>query len=108
MYGTALWVTALVAVGIVFGVLLAGRRGHLLAASLVTLLLLTVAWVVAKLAQDADYRDADGWIDCWPSCSPVQHAAGISLWVAPLVGLLVLLLTVVIFAIRRSRHGNGL
>jgi hypothetical protein len=104
VHGTALLVTALVVGGVLAGLVLAGRRGHLLAASVVALVSLSVAWVLAKLASDAEYRDADGWVDCWPSCSPLQHAVGISLWVAPLVALLVICSTILAFAIRRSRR----
>jgi hypothetical protein len=99
----ALAVTALVAIGIVAGLLFAHRRGHLLAAALPTLLFLAFAWVLAKIAQDTDYRDADGWVDCWPSCSPVQHAVGITLWIAPLVAAVVIVAIVLAMGTRRPR-----
>lgn len=79
MHGTALLVTALVAIGILAALLAAHRRGHLLATAVPVLMLLALAWVLAWIAQDTHYRNADGWIDCWPSCSPLQHAVGVSL-----------------------------
>jgi hypothetical protein len=103
MHGLALAVTAVVVVGILVALLAANRHGHLLAAALPTLLLLAIAWAIAKVAQDADYRDADGWVDCWPSCSRVQHAVGVSLWIGPLVGLLIVAVVVVATVIRRTR-----
>jgi hypothetical protein len=52
------------------------------------------------------YRDAGGWVDCWPSCSPVQHAVGISLWVGPLVGLLVVCVGAAGLVLRRLRRAK--
>jgi 1,4-dihydroxy-2-naphthoate octaprenyltransferase len=103
VHGTALLGTAFAIVAIVAGLVLAHRRGHLIAAAVAVLLLLAAAWVLAKVAYDRDYRDADGFVDCWPSCSPVQHAVGVSLFVAPLVAVLVACITIAGLAIRRAR-----
>jgi hypothetical protein len=35
---------------------------------------LGIAWILAWVAESTDFRDADGWADCWPSCSAVQTA----------------------------------
>jgi hypothetical protein len=103
VHGPALLGTAVAVVAIVAGLVLAHRRGHLIAAAIPLLLFLAAAWSLAKVAYDRDYRDADGFVDCWPSCSPVQHAVGVSLFVAPLAALLVACITILGLAIRRRR-----
>lgn len=37
-----------------------------------------------------DYRDADGFIDCWPRCTTLQDVGGFVFYVSPLI-LVVLL-----------------
>lgn len=37
---------------------------------------LAVAWVTAFVAMEVDFKDADGFIDCWPSCSYLQEIVG--------------------------------
>lgn len=33
-------------------------------------------WVAVERAISTDYRDADGFGDCWPACSVVQNGVG--------------------------------
>jgi hypothetical protein len=101
---TALSLTAVVSLGLLLTLFIASRRGHMLPASVAILLLLLAGWVLAKLAYDADYHDADGYVDCWPSCSALQQAVAAGLSIAPLVGLVVICATVAGYALRRRRE----
>jgi len=40
---------------------------------------LGIAWILAWVAERTDFHDADGWGDCWPSCSAIQTATGATL-----------------------------
>jgi hypothetical protein len=44
---------------------------------------LSAFWAIAALAISTDWRDADGYFDCWPHCSSVQETVGVLFWVAP-------------------------
>jgi hypothetical protein len=33
-------------------------------------------WVAVERAISTDYRDADGFGDCWPTCNAVQNGVG--------------------------------
>jgi hypothetical protein len=63
------------------------RRGRLLAVSLVLFVLATVASGLAYAAVETDYRDADGWVDCWPDCTPLQDATAFGLFLGPPVAV---------------------
>jgi hypothetical protein len=76
-------VSVLVVVGVIAGLVVVARRGHLLLASAGTLTVLAGMWLLAVLAVRADYRDADGFIDCWPSCTAVHNAVGATLFYGP-------------------------
>jgi hypothetical protein len=65
-------------------------------------------YVVAILFIETDYRDADGFMDCWPWCSALQEAVWLVFWLGG--GLLVLsglfsLGALLVLAVRR-RRGN--
>lgn len=45
--------------------------------SSIALVVSTFAWLAAKVAIADDYRDADGYADCWPSCSVTQRAVAV-------------------------------
>lgn len=70
--------------------LLAARRGRLLAALALSLGALASAWAASLAAVATDWRDADGFVDCWPSCSLAQDAVGATLLGAPAVAALLL------------------
>jgi hypothetical protein len=80
----------------------AWRRNQLGLAFLAVTVLLAGAWGVAKLALDRDYRGASGYGDCWPSCTPVQHAVDAGL-AAPLVWILLGVLAAVLAALSGTR-----
>jgi hypothetical protein len=39
---------------------------------------LAAAFVTAAVLIAQDYRDADGWVDCWPNCSTLQTGVGVT------------------------------
>jgi hypothetical protein len=84
------------------GLVVADRRRHLLAAFVSMLTALAVAWAVAVLAVRADYRDADGFVDCWPYCSTFQDVVGATLFYGPVAALLLLVGAGILLARRRS------
>jgi hypothetical protein len=49
-------------------------------------------WIMAKVANDTDYRNADGWVDCWPSCTPLERGVGIGLFAGAVLMVASLLL----------------
>ena len=75
----------LLLVGILF--FLAYRRGVLLTVALAVFLLAIAASALAYWAAATDYRDADGFVDCWPHCTAIQDATGWGVVLAPVVGL---------------------
>lgn len=79
------WLVVLLGIPVALGWLLyAGwRRRWSGRAFLVMAVLLTGAWVLAVFAVDKDFHDADGWVDCWPSCSLLQRAVPIALFAGP-------------------------
>ena len=51
--------------------------------------LLAVVWLFFVWAHTMGWRDADGWIDCWPYCSAFHDFSRTVLFYAPpLAGLL--------------------
>jgi hypothetical protein len=75
---------------------------------LVAVALLATLYVAAIVLVETDYRDADGYTDCWPSCSALQDAVGLVFWLGG--WLLVLsglfsLSALLVLALRR-RRGN--
>jgi hypothetical protein len=86
-------VSVLVVVAAIAGLVVAARHGHLLVASAATLTALAGMWLLAVLAVRADYQDADGFIDCWPSCTAVHNAVGATLFYGPVTALLVVIAT---------------
>jgi hypothetical protein len=45
-------------------------------------------WVAVKAAISSDYRDADGYGDCWPNCTLLQNGVGTMNVLAPLTLIL--------------------
>lgn len=70
------------------GVLVAGWKGAPVA--LLAVVALDIAWLTAAVLFAIDYRDADGFMDCWPNCTGWQDAVGFVAFFAP--ALLVVLL----------------
>jgi hypothetical protein len=78
----------------------AARRGRLVAALVVMLIALAASW---SIAVRADYRDADGFVDCWPYCSTFQDAIGGTLFYGPVAALVLLVAAGVLLVRRRVR-----
>jgi hypothetical protein len=75
--------------GVAFVVLVAllilAQRGRRLGAALVAIVLAGAAlWLVSWIAIRSDYRDADGYVDCWPDCTPLQDGVAIGFWLVPI------------------------
>lgn len=61
------------------------RRERLRLALASCVLALAVLWSATLAAVETDWRDADGFIDCWPHCSLYQDAVGAILIGTPVV-----------------------
>jgi hypothetical protein len=85
----------------------AARRGRLVAALVVMLMALAASWSVAAIAVRADYRDADGFVDCWPYCSTFQDAIGGTLFYGPVAALVLLVAAGVLLVRRRVRSARS-
>jgi hypothetical protein len=84
---------------LVAALVVAARRGHLPATLAVMLTVIAASWAAAAVAVRTDYRDADGFVDCWPYCSAFQDVIGGTLFYGP-VAALVLLVTAGVFLAR--------
>jgi hypothetical protein len=69
-------------------------------------LTLGAVWTWAAVAIETDYRDADGFVDCWPSCSAFQEVVGFVYLAAPVALLVVLLAALVVSLPWRRRKGD--
>jgi hypothetical protein len=63
--------------------------------------LLDALWLSILALVSHDYRDMDGFIDCWPSCTVEQQLAGGVLFYTPLLMALILAGSLVVLARRR-------
>lgn len=88
---------------------IAHRRDHLVPFALALLALATGAFAFAYAANETRWRDADGWADCWPSCTAIQEATRWGLFLSP--GILLVVAFALVFggvSRRRSkREGDG-
>ena len=64
------------------------RRGRLVRGALLTMAGLAVGWLAVLLAVSQGWGDVDGAIDCNESCSSLQSGAGVVLFWAPMLFLL--------------------
>jgi len=76
-YGILVWVG--LGIAVLTALIAAWRSAHGVLIPTVGLLVATGAWITAKAAEAHDYHDADGWADCWPSCSALQRSVGTGL-----------------------------
>lgn len=84
----AIWlplVALLTFLGITLLLTMAWRRGRLALAFVGVAALLAATWVLAYVAMVLDFRDADGWVDCWPGCTILQDGVHAALELGPLV-----------------------
>jgi hypothetical protein len=64
------------------------RRDHVGPALAACVLALGVLWAATLAAVQTDWRDADGFVDCWPGCSLYQDAIGAVFIGSPVVVLI--------------------
>jgi hypothetical protein len=87
------------------------RRGRFAVAYLACVGVLLGLWGATLLAIEVDYRDADGHMDCWPSCTAFQEAVNGTFWLTlPLVALLTVVCGIVAVVSawrRRAAHRPG-
>ena len=105
------WERPTLALGVflAFAVLLvfSWRRGRLGWAFLGITVALVGLWLAAAAAVRSDYRDADGYIDCWPSCSALQDGVGIALWWSPIAFVVLGVIAAVLAAVSGPRRHSG-
>jgi len=62
-------------------------------------------WVAVERAISTDFRDADGYSDCWPNCTPLQDGVGTINAFAPVALILLAVAFVLFLGFRwRGRH----
>ena len=83
------------------------RRGKLWLFVAGVTLALGAAWAVAKELVRRDWRDADGYIDCWPNCSAVQDGVALAIWVGPVLLVVLIVAAGVLAAITGPRGVRG-
>jgi hypothetical protein len=76
------------AIPLALGFWVSYRNRQLVPFALAIACLAALAFFLSFAAVSADYRDADGFMDCWPNCSAFQQTVGTSLFIAPLAFLL--------------------
>jgi hypothetical protein len=78
---------------VVLGLVLYGgwRLHRLVIAFVIAVAVTTSLWTAADAAIRTDYRDADGYSDCWPDCTLLQSGVAVVNRLAPvaLLGLIV-------------------
>ena len=99
----ALYFSAWAAIGVLLYV--AHRRGHLVAVGLALLALSAAAFGLAFAAMQTQWRDADGWADCWPSCEPIHELTRLGLFFTP--GIVLLVGLALAFGAVARRHSKG-
>lgn len=89
------------------GVLVVARRGKQLAfVFLGETGVLAASWLLARAAIASDYRDADGYIDCWPACTVLQDSITLAVSIGPLMWLALGIVAAVLAAIPSRGRGR--
>jgi hypothetical protein len=92
---------ALVLGPIVTGLTWLATRRRLALSIFAIVTLLDALWLTVLALVAHDYRDMDGFIDCWPSCTVEQQTAGGVLFYTPLLMALIIAGSFVVLARRR-------
>jgi hypothetical protein len=99
------WITLALLVGLTCFVVWHGYRNRRLARNAVIwLAILAALWVLAAVAISTDWRDADGYVDCWPHCMRVQQTVGVLFWIAPVAAALTAISALVASLARRRQR----
>ena len=80
----------------------AHRRGRLMAVTALTLAAAVLVLAVTALVVSRDYRDADGFFDCWPGCTALQNAVAVAL----LLGGVAFVVSVAGLAVAAATRGS--
>ena len=102
---TLAWLSgALLGLIVLATVLVLAWRRHRLGRNFVGItVLLACAWSFAKWAVERDYRDADGYVDCWPQCTALQKSVMLGFGFAPVAWIVLGLLAAVLAAVSGPR-----
>jgi hypothetical protein len=100
-FAVAVWIG--LAAAVISALIVGWRARHGVLISAIAFLAVAAVWIAAKVASDHDYHDADGWVDCWPSCTVLQRAVGISLTGGAVLAVALAIAFVIAMA-RRSKH----
>jgi hypothetical protein len=87
-------------------VLFIARHRRLGLAFLTETIVFIAGWSLARAAVESDYRDADGYVDCWPSCTVLQDAVKLALLIGPLLWVGLAVVAAVLVAAYRRRGGD--
>ena len=94
-------IAALVLGPIVTGLIWLATRRRVALSLFALVTLLDALWLTDLALVAHDYRDMDGFIDCWPSCTVEQQFAGGVLFYTPLLMAVFLAGSLVVLARRR-------
>ena len=84
----------------------AWRCGRLRISFLAVAPVIAAAWLLARAAVRTDYRDADGYVDCWPSCTLLQDSVGLAIWYGPVLLIALGVVAAVLAAITGPPSGR--
>ncbi|HEY4621920.1 MAG TPA: hypothetical protein VIG93_09485 [Gaiellaceae bacterium] len=85
----------------------AWRRRRLASTFIVVTIGSALLWGLAFAAIWTDYRDADGFVDCWPYCTAFQVAVASTFWYGPVMFLVLGVFAVALATISaRRRRGS--
>lgn len=84
-FAVLVWVG--LAVAVVAALAAAWWRSDGVRISVVGFLVASLVAIIASAAVSTDFHDADGWADCWPSCSVLQRAVAIAFAGGPVMAL---------------------
>jgi membrane protein implicated in regulation of membrane protease activity len=93
-------------VGLALVLIFAWRREWLGRAFLAVSVVLALLWLAAIAAVRTDYHDADGYIDCRPSCSALQDGVATAIWWGPIAFVVLGVLAAVLAAVSGPRSSK--
>ncbi len=84
------WIYGAILVSVCVAALVMGfRRGRVVPVVVGSIAGLAMLWIGAVLLSASGWHDADGWVDCYPSCDPLQEVVAVTLgWGLALIVLL--------------------
>jgi hypothetical protein len=67
---------------------------------------IAAAWALTEAAIRTDYRDADGYGDCWPHCTALQNGVGTMNALAPVASFGLIVATAALIALLNRGKGT--